>query len=111
MGGGRGAMLDWQAGEVRPVPIDVLGQRYRRYRLPDAQAEAAMARSLARYGQVAPVVVCLRGETPEVVDGFKRLAAARTLPGMKSLSARLLAADERAAKAAIYGLNRAGRHT
>jgi ParB-like chromosome segregation protein Spo0J len=104
-------MLDWQVGEVRPVPLDGLGQHYRRYRLPDAEAEAALARSLARYGQVAPVVVCLREETPEVVDGFKRLAAARTLPGMKALSARLFTADERTAKAAIYGLNRAGRHT
>src|SRR5262249_11712890 len=45
----------------------------------------------------------------EVLDGFKRLTAARALPGMRSLSARLLAADERAAKAAIYGLNRGSR--
>jgi ParB-like chromosome segregation protein Spo0J len=68
-----------------------------------------MARSLERYGQVAPVVVCLREETPEVLDGFKRWAAARVVPGMTRLSARLLAADERAAKAAIYGLNRGSR--
>ena len=102
-------MSDWEPGEVRAVPIDALRERYRRYRLPDAEAEAALARSLGRYGQVAPLVVCLREESPEVIDGFKRLAAARTLPGMKALSARLLAADERAAKAAIYGLNRASR--
>jgi ParB-like chromosome segregation protein Spo0J len=91
--------------------VAVLGEHYRRYRLPDAEAETAMARSLRRYGQVAPIVVCLRDEVPEVVDGFKRLAAARTLPGLQTLSARLLAADERTAKAAIYGLNRTGRHT
>ena len=32
-----------------------------------------------RYGQLTPLVVCLREETFEVLDGFKRLAAARTL--------------------------------
>ena len=104
-------MSEWEPGEVRVLPIETLGERYRRYRLPDADAEAAMARSLSRYGQMAPVVVCLREETPEVIDGFKRLVAARVVPATKVLSARLLAADERAAKAAIYGLNAAGRHT
>jgi ParB-like chromosome segregation protein Spo0J len=104
-------MLDWEVGQERRLPITTFGERYRRYRLPDAAAEAALARSLTRYGQIAPLVVCLREETPEVLDGFKRLAAARTLPRWTMLSARLMVADERAAKAAIYGLNRAGRHT
>jgi ParB-like chromosome segregation protein Spo0J len=104
-------MPEWDPGEVRVLPIETLGERYRRYRLPDAEAEAAMARSLSRYGQMAPVVVCLREDTPEVIDGFKRLVAARVVPTRKVLLARLLAADERAAKAAIYGLNAAGRHT
>jgi ParB-like chromosome segregation protein Spo0J len=102
-------MSDWEAGQVRVLPVDTFGLRYRRYRLPDAEAEAAMARSLERYGQVAPVVVCLREEMTEVLDGFKRVTAARVVPGMRGLSARLLAADERAAKAAIYGLNRGSR--
>lgn len=44
-----------------------------------------MARSLQRYGQQSPVVVCLRDEMAKVVDGFKRLAAARAL-GWTSLS-------------------------
>src|SRR6185437_1429575 len=47
----------------------------------------------------------------ELIDGFKRLGAARSLAAMESLSARLMEADERAAKAAIYGLNRAGGRT
>ena len=45
-----------------------------------------------------------------MLDGFKRLAAARAL-GLKTLSTRLLEADERLAKAAIYGLNQTGRRT
>lgn len=104
-------MTEWEAKEVRQIPLAAFGERYRRYRLPDAGAEAALARTLRRYGQMAPVVVCLREETPEILDGFKRLAAARTIPQWATLSARLLAADERTAKAAIYGLNQAGRHT
>ena len=90
-------MAGWEQGEVRPLAVAVLGERYRRYRLCDPQAEEAMARSLRRYGQIAPLVVCLRGDRVEVIDGFKRLAAARLLPGMKTLSARLLEADERVA--------------
>jgi ParB-like chromosome segregation protein Spo0J len=101
-------MGDGTAGEVRPVRLAELGERFRRYRLPDACGEAAMTRSLERYGQLAPVVVWQREETPEVVDGFKRLVAARQLR-WSSLSARVLAGSEPMAKAALYGLNRLGR--
>jgi ParB-like chromosome segregation protein Spo0J len=101
-------MSAWQAAEVRPLPLAVLGEYYHRYRLTDGAAEADMARSLRRYGQLSPVVVWLRDETPKVVDGFKRLAAARVL-GLASLSTRLLVACERSVKAAIYGLNCTGR--
>jgi ParB/RepB/Spo0J family partition protein len=93
---------------VRPQATAELGEFYRRYRLADRQAEQDMARSLLRYGQLAPIVGCRRAGAVEVLDGFKRLAAARAL-GWTSLSARLLDADERTAKAAIYGLNRTGR--
>jgi ParB-like chromosome segregation protein Spo0J len=103
-------MADWHAGEIRFLAVAQLGERYRRYRLPDPDAEAAMAGSFQRYGQLTPVVVCLREEAHEVLDGFKRLAAARTL-GLSTVSTRLLEADERAAKAAIHGLNQTGRRT
>jgi hypothetical protein len=93
------------------VSLNVLGQRYRRYRLADPDAEEAMAGSLRRWGQLAPVVVCLREEKFEVLDGFKRLAAARHLPTWTSLSVRVLAVDEPTAKAAILGLNRGQRAT
>src|ERR1700694_1056256 len=95
--------------EVRAEPLVHLGERYRRYRLADAHAEGAMTQSLGRWGQLAPVVVCLRGEQWEVVDGFKRLAAARQLGWPTLLVRRLEGADERTVKAALYGLNR-GQH-
>jgi len=101
-------MKDWTEGEIRWIAVETIGERYRRYRLPDAAAEAAMAGSLARYGQISPLAVCLREERPEVLDGFKRLTAAKTLPSVSSLQARLLVVDERAAKAIILGLNGIG---
>ncbi len=105
-------MGDGETSAVRPLALDVLGERYRRYRLSDPAAEEAMARSLQRYGQIAPVVVCLHEGTAEVVDGFKRVAAARLLlPRWATLSVRVLAVDERGAKAAIYALNRVSRST
>jgi ParB-like chromosome segregation protein Spo0J len=96
-------------GVVRPVPLAALGQRYRRYRLADPPAEEAMAGSLRRWGQLSPVVACAWGEQLEVLDGFKRLAAARQVAGWTTLSVRVLAVDERTAKAAILGLNRGQR--
>lgn len=101
-------MGEWHAGDIGPISLTHLGEHYRRYRLPDPEAEADMVRSLRRYGQLAPLVVCRREETTEVLDGFKRLAAARVL-GLATLSARWLDADERTAKAAVYGLNCAGQ--
>jgi ParB/RepB/Spo0J family partition protein len=103
-------MTDSCATDVRFMAVDQLGQQYRRYRLPDPEADAAMAESLRRYGQQTPVVVCLREETYEVLDGFKRLAAARVL-SLKTVSIRSLEVDERLAKAAILGLNQIGTRT
>ncbi len=103
-------MSDWAAEEYRALPLEAIDVRYSRYRLSVLDAEEAMARSLRRYGQLSPVVVCLRDEIPVLIDGFKRLVAARGLKGFGSLSARRIEVDERGAKAAMYGLNRIGRH-
>jgi ParB-like chromosome segregation protein Spo0J len=61
----------------------------------------------ARAIQLSPVVVCLREGRPELLDGFKRRAAAALLP-WPTLSGRVVEADEAQAKAAINGLNRTG---
>jgi len=104
-------VLHWVENGVRDLALEDIGEHYGRYRLHVPEAERTMARSLARYGQIAPVVVCQRETRYELIDGFKRLGAARTIDGMDRLSARLIDADDRAAKAAIYGLNRAGGRT
>lgn len=103
-------MSSWPVEEYRALPLEAIDLRYVRYRLTALEAEEAMARSLRRYGQMSPVVVCLREEAPVLVDGFKRLTAARGLKGLGSLSARRIEVDERGAKAAMYALNRIGRH-
>jgi ParB-like chromosome segregation protein Spo0J len=100
-------MRAWPDGAVRPLALTDLGERYRRYRLSDVRAEEAMASSLRQYGQLSPVVVCLREGQAELLDGFKRRAAAALLP-WRTLSARVVEADETQAKAALYGLNRTG---
>jgi hypothetical protein len=98
-------------GAVRPVPLEALGQRYRRYRLADPSAEEAMAGSLRRWGQLSPVVACRRGPQLDLLDGFKRCTAARQVAALPTLSVRVLEVDERTAKAAILGLNRGQRAT
>ena len=55
---------------------------------------------------MSPVVVFRWQGRYELIDGFKRLAAARTVRELSSLCVRVIDADERSAKAAIYGLNR-----
>jgi ParB-like chromosome segregation protein Spo0J len=104
-------VLRWADENLLHLKCEDIGEHYGRYRLHVPEAERAMARSLERYGQLSPVVVCRRDERYELIDGFKRLGAARHLTQMGQLSARLLEADERLAKAAIYGLNRAGGRT
>jgi ParB-like chromosome segregation protein Spo0J len=105
-------VLRWATTEGSlKLRLTEIGENYGRYRLHLPEAERAMARSLERYGQLSPVVVCQREDRYELIDGFKRLGAARALAGWWHLAARLLEADERTAKAAIYGLNRAGGRT
>ena len=99
----------WTGEEVRPLLLDALDERLQRYRLVQPRLERALARSLERYGQMSPVVVCVQEQSYVLVDGFKRLRAARKLKGMERLDARCIEVDEQGAKAAIYNLNRTGQ--
>jgi hypothetical protein len=99
----------WLPDEVRPLPLGRLDERLRRYRLAQPKLEQSMARSLERYGQLSPVVICIHQGDCVLIDGFKRLGAARALKGLTSLQARRLEVDEQGAKAAIYNLNRMGQ--
>ena len=96
------------AGEIGPWPVTELGLRYRRYRLADEGGERDMVQSLRCHGQITPLVVCRREETLEVLDGFKRVAAALAL-GLANLRCQVLAADERQAKVVLLTLHGAGK--
>lgn len=102
-------MSPWPTDEIRSVPLGQLNERFRRYRLVDPGAERAVRRSLERYGQLAPIVVWQEADELVLIDGFKRLQAARTLKGFEELTARCLEVDGQSAKAAIYTLNRLSR--
>jgi ParB-like chromosome segregation protein Spo0J len=99
----------WTEDTIQPLPLERIDERLCRYRLQDARGEQKMAHSLERYGQVSPIVVCQHHEEYVLIDGFKRLRAARTLTGIAELQTRRLDVDEQGAKAAIYHLNRIGQ--
>ena len=53
-------MNPYPGGQVCPVPLDQLGDHFRRYRLRVPQAVTAMVQSLRRWGQCAPIVATVR---------------------------------------------------
>ena len=95
--------------ETMFMPITRIGERFAPLRIADPVAEHAMLRSMVKYGQQTPVVVCrIADGDPELLDGFKRLRAGRQL-GIKELTVRTLDVGPRACKAAMLLLNRVGR--
>jgi hypothetical protein len=101
--------LDWQSDEIRCLDLELIDERLQRYRLHNANAERAVSRSLERYGQLSPVVVCAQEGEFVLIDGFKRLGASRKIKGITRLHARCMLVDEQSAKAAIYTLNHVGQ--
>ena len=99
------------AADLIELGLADIGEHFARYRLRSTSAERVLSASLRRYGQMSPVVVFRWQGRYELIDGFKRLSAARSVSELSSLCARVIEADERTAKAAIYGLNRASGKT
>lgn len=93
---------------VIDVKTEQIRQRYQPLRLVHPGAERKMLLSMRRYGQLTPVVVGRDADGGyEMVDGFKRLRASRTLK-RPELKAAVLEAGSRGLKAAIVELNRTG---
>jgi len=83
-----------------------IGEGFGSLRLVSPRAEKQMRESLARYGQMSPVVVYREVSGGyELLDGFKRLRASRALGSPSTLRARVLEVGARAAKAAVLCLN------
>jgi len=81
-------------------------------RLVNPREQRRIEKSLEIYGQISPIIV--RDSLPEpyeIIDGFKRLRAARKLE-LKTLKACPLSIGKHAAKAAVINFNKAtGRVT
>jgi ParB/RepB/Spo0J family partition protein len=90
------------------LPIGSLDERYARLRIVQPGAQRAVRDSMRRLGQLMPIVACERQAVFAVVDGFKRVAAARAL-GLDALRARVMPLGEAAAIAALVTFNRHGR--
>lgn len=80
-----------------PIGIGEVGERLSALRLRDARALRGMRRSLERYGQLTPLVVFNEESGFELIDGFKRVHAARVM-GWSELGARIADVDGVAAK-------------
>lgn len=91
----------------RDVPLGELGEQLSALRLCEPAAALAIQQSLARYGQLSPVVVFGHEDKLELVDGFKRLQAARKL-GWRELRVRHGVTDAVQATVQIWALH-AGR--
>jgi ParB-like chromosome segregation protein Spo0J len=74
--------------ETRLVPITPLGERLSALRLCEATALATVRCSLAQHGQLSAVTLFAVGDGLEIIDGFKRVRAARAL-GWSTLLARI----------------------
>lgn len=73
---------------TRRVAIATLGERLSALRLCEAEAVTVVRRSLDQYGQLAAVTLFAERDELQIIDGFKRVRAARAL-GWSTLLARV----------------------
>ncbi len=92
---------------IQELAISEIGERYGVFRIVTPRADSAMVKSIRKYGQISPVV-CVRGEgSYELIDGFKRLRACRSL-NKEKVRAKVIEVSGRVCKAAIIQLNQGG---
>ncbi len=100
-----------QSLEAMTLPVEQLETSLRCVRCSRPVLVEQMASNLSRQGQLTPVVAVQQTEKREVIDGFKRHAAAKLL-GLATLKVSVVALDEVARWAAMLALNHgAGRMT
>jgi len=93
---------------IEEIAVSEIGEKYGVYRIVSPRADAAMVKSIRKYGQISPVV-CVKGKDGyEMIDGFKRLRACRSL-NQTSLRVKAMEVSGRVCKAAILQLNQSGR--
>lgn len=77
-----------EAHETQVIALEQLGERLSGLRLCEPASLAAVRRSLEQHGQLTPLLLFADAGGLEIVDGFKRVRAARAL-GWSSLQARV----------------------
>ena len=94
-----------ESAKQRRVPIEELGTTLGRTRCLQPAQLLRMRHSLSKHGQMTPVVAVERQGRLELVDGFKRRAAAVQMD-WKGLMTTVRPLDERAQWVAMLALNR-----
>jgi ParB/RepB/Spo0J family partition protein len=93
---------------IEEKAVSEIGERYGTLRIVSPRADAAMVKSIQKYGQMTPVVCVKREDGYELIDGFKRLRACRRLD-QTTLRVKTIEVSARVCKAAIIQFNRSGR--
>lgn len=92
--------------QIEEMRLEALGLELERVRCPPPARVETIQRELATNGQLTPLVARLQPEgPPQLVDGFKRLRAAREL-GWKTLKVGCLEATQTTALVLMLSLNR-----
>ena len=104
--------FDSQNTRLFDLKTDDIGESLAALRLVNPREQRCIDESIKIYGQIAPIVVRDSSSAPyEIIDGFKRLRAARNLE-LTTLRACTLSVGKHAVKAAVINLNKAsGRVT
>jgi ParB-like chromosome segregation protein Spo0J len=92
------------AGDTQLIEVEALGERLSALRLCDCTALTTMRRSLEEHGQLSALVLFSLASQLEIIDGFKRVKAARAL-GWTTLSARVVSVGSVDAKLRLRELH------
>jgi ParB/RepB/Spo0J family partition protein len=105
-GAGNGFFGGVQApgNQERDLDLAELGDGLSALRLCEASALGTMCRSLERHGQLDALSVFAERDRLEIIDGFKRVRAAREL-GWRTLRARVADVDRVEAKVMLVALH------
>ncbi len=95
------------SGTPRSEPLEAIATSLGRVRYPQPSQIERLQQSLARHGQLSPVIVVRRQGRLELVDGFKRRRAAERL-GWTTLLVVEAALDETAQWATMLLVNQRG---
>lgn len=91
---------------ITRISLENISEGLSKYRIVDPAGESRIFESMKEMGQLSPVIAAEADKgNVELLDGFKRLNAAKRLPGMDSLIAHILPVQGYAQKALILKLN------